>query len=351
MPKATKAKSGGLATILKWVGGTTAVLSLVFGLRQLTILITDARSRQRQITELIATGKLQQEARDYGAAWKSLGKAAELRGTDSKVRAAQEDLAMAWLDDLRGDQGPAPFSATVDMVVPVISRGAVAAAGSRKADLLAHLGWADFLRWRDGQRGLEPAERYRQALAVDSQNVYAHAMLAHWMLWNGGNLEDANRHFAAARRSGRERPYVRRLQLAALANARNGAGDLEMLRVASDMRKNNEPMDLDDRGRIWDTYYARFISSPAEDSIEPLFAAVPPAEQVATYRWVFENTGYVESKGFLYEYLLARLQDAAGQDAEALATYRSVRSKIPANVRDRIRGSVDSAIVRLTKRP
>ena len=112
--------------------------------------------------------KLQQEARDYGSAWKSLDKAAELRATDARVRAAQEDLAMAWLDDIRGDQGPTPFSATVDMLVPVMSRGVVAAEGSRKADLLAHLGWADFLRWRDGRRELDPSQRYRQALAVDS---------------------------------------------------------------------------------------------------------------------------------------------------------------------------------------
>ena len=256
---------------------------------------------------------------------------------------------MAWLDDIRGDQGPAPFSATVDMLVPVMSRGALAAEGSRKADLLAHLGWADFLRWRDGQRGLEPAERYRQALAVDSLNAYAHTMLAHWMLWNGADLDEANRHFAAALRSGRERAYVRRLQLAALANRRDAAGSLEMLRVANDMRKGGEPMGDDGRDRLWDAYYDRIVASaPAKSTGLP---AVPPAEQVATYRWVFENTGYVESKGYLYEYLLARLQDAAGQDAEALATYRSVRSKTPANVLGRIRGPVDSAIVRLTRRP
>ena len=362
MPKAKKAKSaragagervdskGKLATALKWVGATTAVLSLVFGLRQLAVLISDARDRQRQVTELIATGKLQQEARDYGSAWKSLGKAAELRATDARVRAAQEDLAMAWLDDIRGDQGPAPFSATVDMLVPVMSRGAVAAEGPRKADLLAHLGWVDFLRWRDGQRGLDPAGHYRQAMAVDSQNVYAHAMLAHWMLWNGGNLADANRHFAAALKSGRERPYVRRLQLAALANTNDDTADLAMLRVANDMRMNDESMNPEGRARIWHIYYARFVASPTQTSTKQLFAAVPPADQVVTYRWVFENSGYVESKGFLYEYPLARLQEAAGQDAEALATYRSVRSKIPANVLGRIRVGVDSAIVRLTKR-
>jgi hypothetical protein len=363
MPKETKPTSGQataretpdskgkLATPLKWIGATTALLSLVFGLRQLTILISDARDRQRQITEAIAMAKLQQEARDYGSAWKSLSHAADLRPTDAKVHTAQEDLAMAWLDDIRGDQGPAPFTATVDMLVPVISRGAVAAEGPRKADLLAHLGWADFLRWRDGQRELDPAARYRQALAVDPPNTYAHAMFGHWTLWSGGNLDDADRHFATALKSGRERPYVRRLQLAALANKNDDTADLDMLRVVNDMRVNDESMRPEARARIWDVYYSRFLVSPTRASTERLVAAVPPADQLATYRWLFEKSGYAESKGLLYEYVLARLQDGAGQDSEALATYRSVRSKAPGNGDGRIRAAVDSAIARLARKP
>ena len=65
------------------------------------------------------------------------------------------------------------------------------------------------------------------------------------------------------------------------------------------MRVNNESMRPEDRDRIWDVYYARFVASPTRASTERLVAAVPPAEQVATYRWVFEKSGYVESKGFL----------------------------------------------------
>ncbi len=341
----------GVAALLKWVGGGTAVLSLVFGLRQLTTIISDARQRQQQVTELIAIGRLQQEARDYGAAWTSLAKAAELRTNEPRVRSGQEDLAMAWLDDIRGSQEPTPFTAIVDKLVPVLSRGVVAANGPRKADLLAHLGWADFLRWRDGQRSLDPAAWYRKALAADSQNLFAHAMLAHWTLWNHGNLEDAKGHFASALKSGRERPYVRRLQLAALTNTSDGAGEVELLRVATDMRKGDEPMDPGGRDRIWNIYYSRFVSNAGEDSIDQMFAAVPAAEQTTTYRWMFDTTGYPQSKGVLYLYVLGRLQDAAGQRAEALATYRSIRSRLPASDRGLIRRRVDSTIVRLSRRP
>lgn len=337
-----------VGTALKWVGGATAVLSLVFGVRQLVVLVSEFRDRQRQTAELIAIGKLERDARNYRSAWTSLSKAAALRANDAGIHAAQEDLAMAWLDDIRGSQGAMAFTPIVDSLVPVLSRGVVGSEGSRKADLLAHLGWADFLRWRDGQRAAEPGERYRQALAVDSQNVFAHSMLAHWLLWNQGSTEEAGRHFAAALRSGRERPYVRRLQLAALANMSDDAGDLEIVRVANDMRRANEPIDPTARDRIWDAYYARLVSPSAKASSESLFAAVPPGEQLATYRWVFENSGYLESKGFLYEYAVARLQDAAGEREQALATYRSIRSKLPPNAS--VRGRVDSAIARLATR-
>jgi hypothetical protein len=336
--------------VLKWIGGCTAVLSLVFGLRQLTLLISEARDKRHQVTELIAMGQLQRDARDYGSAWKSLSKAAELGPKEPAVRTAQEDLAMTWLDDIRGDQSSMPFRATVDMVVPVLSRGVLTAEGPRKADLLAHLGWADFLRWRDGDHSLDPAGRYRQALAADSGNVYAHTMLAHWKLWNGGDLEESNRHFATALRSGRERPYVRRLQLAALANRRDPVADLDMVRVANDMRKDGESMTPDGRDRLWDVYYGRFVSAPDESASEQPTNAAPPGELLATYRWLFDTSDYVESKGLLYEYLLARLQDAAGQNAEALASYRAVRPKAQTNGMGHIRDAVDSAIVRLTKR-
>jgi|SRR3954470_23071569 hypothetical protein len=93
------------------------------------------------------------------------------------------------------------------------------------------------------------------------------------------------------------------------------------------MRKAGEPIDPSDLGQLWYPYYSRLVSSHNE-SVVPLFAAVPPLEQVATYRWAFQNTEYPGSKGFLYEYHLARLEDAAGQQVEALDTYRAVRAKM-----------------------
>jgi hypothetical protein len=71
-----------LAKILKWVTAGTAVLTLIFGIRTLTNIITQRGAREKQIGELLGTAQLQRDGRDYPSAWASLVRAAELDGDD-----------------------------------------------------------------------------------------------------------------------------------------------------------------------------------------------------------------------------------------------------------------------------
>jgi hypothetical protein len=252
-----------LARILKWVTAGTAILTLVFGLRTLTNIISERRARDKQIVELLGTAQLQREGLDYPSAWASLDRAAELDGDDERVRRLQEDVAMNWLRDIRGDAGPAPFKTIVDQLTPVLNRGILSASGERRADLQAWLGWSDFLRWRDGQRELDPARRYREALAGDSLNVYGHAMLAHWLLWTNGNRDEASRHFARAVASGRELTFVRQLQFAAYGDVRGPEGDAALLRFANELRVGGETPMPRLHSRIWPVYYRCLGQDPA----------------------------------------------------------------------------------------
>ena len=58
-----------LERVLKWVGGINAILSLLFGLHQMTQLVSNLRERQRHIAELYKVGKLQQGVADYEGVW------------------------------------------------------------------------------------------------------------------------------------------------------------------------------------------------------------------------------------------------------------------------------------------
>lgn len=312
-----------LEIVLKWAGGTTAILSLIFGLNQLTQLVSDVRERQRQATEHYNVGKLQHGAADYVGAWNSFeqglkasgagGKLVKLTGQLGKetimLREAQEDLAMEWLENITTSEGQS-FTDIVDRLFPVLSRGLASSSGARKADLLAHTGWANFLRWRDGKRHLNPEPQYREALEIDPANPYAHAHWGHWILWMGEAPEGARQHFSAALTSGRVRDYVRRIQLSAWKNEGED-GHPEFLAAVNDMRKNHESIDSQTISYLRAIYY---LSCPRYDSTRftRLIAAVPATEQLATFRALLSDWDSPSRDA-----CLASLMQAAGQQEEA----------------------------------
>ena len=113
---------------------------------------------------------------------------------------------MVWLENMQAKEGES-FADLVAPLDPVINRGIAGSSGPRKADLLAHAGWATFLKWRAGQRGLDPDPQYGQALATDANNPYANAYRAHWLLWTRN--EKALRGTHAVRRRAGIRPGER----------------------------------------------------------------------------------------------------------------------------------------------
>lgn len=346
-PPGTPAGRQVMATALKWVGGVTAVLSLVFGLRQLTDMVSSRRQLNREVTELLETSEMQKQARDYAGAWHSIEEADRLTKGGRDARAAQEALAMDWLENARVIADQQKFSDIVGKAVPVLDRAASAAEGARKADLLAHLGWAEFLRSRDGVSGQQPDTYYCQALKIDPQNAHAHAALGHWILWHGGRVPEAEREFSLALDSGRGRGWVRELQLGGLENVHSGEAEMELIRVVNDMRKNSEQVDPHTRSAVWFVYDADF--DPQSPQRQQLLAAVPPAEQLATFSWLFDTADFDQSRNWIRDFYRAILQEGAGQRAEALQTLRSVRSGLPYAVDPRFRNEVEKAIGCLSK--
>ena len=300
----------------------------------------ERREQRARAVALVQQSEARVAAGDHESAWKLLEQASALAPAAGEVIGSQERLAMAELRSAgvrfaRG--GDAGYQALVDRTLPVLSRGASAAKGERLADLIAHMGWADYLRQRAGIGGPPPADRYRQALDVDPRNVYAHAMWGFELLRQRGasaGLAEAQRHFAAAVDARRERGYVRHLQVAALLQtytnvwiedpAREGAA----LRVVHEMRVNGEPRPTgwqpgSLRNAVWSIYHFDVVTS---DRLEPLSAALPPAEHLATFRWLFPEHDLAESDGapspFSYFFVLAQLQERSGDRAGALASYQ-----------------------------
>jgi hypothetical protein len=148
-------------------------------------------------------------------------------------------------------------------------------------------------------------------------------MWGHWTLWNHGGIDEAERHFSSALESGREKGYVRDLQLSALLNCNNDACDEELVRVLNAIRKEQGSIGPEMAHQIFSMYYRQILPSGAGTA--RFVNAVPPAEHVATFKWVFERLQPDDSQKLLGSGYLSVLQEAAGQRDEALEGYRSVQ--------------------------
>jgi hypothetical protein len=229
----------------------------------------------------------------------------------------------------------------------VLARGSSGAKGERLGNLLAHMGWADYLRGgRAESGGLDPVKQYRAALEADPANVYAHAMWGFELLRDRSSpaaLAEAKRHFAAALETGREREYLRYLEVSALLQAYTNVWieDLErqkeVLRVVSAMRTGNESRPKgwgpgSFKGKVWSIYYFGFV---ADNERAQLLAALPPAEHLATFRWLFPEDDLPADRGeywvFEYRFVVAQVEEYGGDRTGALASYRRLLGEFASN--------------------
>ncbi|MCI0546057.1 MAG: toll/interleukin-1 receptor domain-containing protein [Candidatus Rokubacteria bacterium] len=303
-----------------------------------------------ELTRLAAEGDRDREAGSYATAWDTYARAAAL-APDPDVLARQERLAMDWLENIRVTAGKDTFASIVEKVRPVLSRCAASPERVRAADCLAHLGWGDYLRSRDGEGGLDPVQHYRRAVASDADNPYANAMWGHHLLHSGGSLESAQAHFARAVASGRERPYVRTLQIAGLLYRREPAREEQLVRVLNEMRAGGEDPPRRQPGRIeparlWSVYYDRLVNGYARSSF---LAALPGADHLATFRWLFPEDSVPADRRNLHRFMLATFQEQAGERADALASYRALASALAGEGGGTVSRLVAQALDRLSK--
>ena len=88
--------------------------------------------------------------------------------------------------------GPQPFfHDVVDPLKSALVRRLPDTYGREKADLHAHIGWANFLRYRDGFPRTDIGEEFDIAIREDPDNFYGHVMRGFWTLWEGGPVDAA----------------------------------------------------------------------------------------------------------------------------------------------------------------
>lgn len=304
-----------------------------------------------QARSLIQQSDAQAEFED---GWKLLQEAHAVAPVSREVSEAQEKLAMEWLRKAiflrRADK--AYLDALVERTRPVLSRAATDAKGARLADVLAHMGWADYLLDRGGRQGKpNSTEYYRRALDADPRNAYARAFQGYEAMWRlrvPDVFPDARKLFSAAAESSRGNApvhdYIRFLQLWGLIEVGKPDWTREAIRVANEMRIGGEKLPEDQYGawvkrRLYYTYSDTIGSDTERDRRGPLLAALPPAEHLQLFQWLFSENDLppnVDRDNWLFHYFytLAGVKEYAGDRAGAIASYRRVLDIIKENKYD-----------------
>ena len=320
-----------IGDVLKWIGGVTALLSLFLLAQQVNNVVSTWTDRQESVAALIMASDLQASAGDYAGAWGLLDQALALEPGSTQVQAHRVDLAMLWVRKIAitGDQ---TFSEIINPLLPSLYLGAVRSGSSERADALAHIGWSNALRTRDGVRQLAIDEQFDAALVADPDNVFAHTWQATWLFMRANDVDYdkpkidlARAHFDAALATGQRRQWIRSMQLLSYLDSYDTAAQIEAIAVVASLKAEGSTLAAHDA-----TFFERELTNlvigrgnRADILRDAALNSFTWNEILDVYIWVISmrpDTNYDPQE----RYALARLTELAGEPVNALAMYRSL---------------------------
>lgn len=366
-----KSKDSPMDSFKKWLGLVAAVLSVSSAIYGVLKFQAEKRELAGVVEERLTAGRMELGAKDYGAAWVDLQAAAKaakgagllvnllggLSAEQRQVRTAQEDLAMEWLRKVVLPRYASHYD-IADKVLDFLTSDAASASGSRKADLLAHIGWAHFCTKAAGATGGEPIDVedalyfYREAIALDPSNPYANVFWGSTILQGSGGDDDshvaeASKHFAAALTTKRERATVRKFQLTSLSQHLEPASNKAYLAALYQMLQAGEPL-----GPFKEVALFHYDSAleHGDPELKTELTELPPAHQVELLHALLTGTDPLSRYGVSGQIALALALEAVGKPGDALAVWRKVQEGgVYMKLMGKERGAqVDAAIKRLT---
>jgi len=323
-----------MATVLKWIAGITTVISLVIGASRVNDLFSDWQERKIAVSQLVNAAMLQTDSNDYKGAWALVDEALSFNPSSQLARQQKTTIAMAWVRLIRVLETET-FVDTVDKLLPTLYQGSVNEDPSIAASALAHIGWANYLRSRDGtiDTGLEIEKYYVRALELDPDNIYAHAMWAYWMLLPRNPNRDmdlavANSHFAAALETGIDHEYIKELQVSALINAKsNNKVKFELIKIAEEINQHNGMLSQRHHNQVY-RVFADIVapSNIMDQSTQPIFnqliETIKPIALLELSKWLDTDDEHKASRPSTRKMMNARLEELAGNREKALSFYR-----------------------------
>ncbi len=338
-----------LGSLVKLAAALTTIIGVGTAAYQVYSTLHDETIRRERITTSMRLAASQLEGKDYALSWDANAKALELAPTDATAQAQQAQIAMAWLDDVRlsSKPGATKFGDISDPLLDSLARRAASPSvrGVELADLKAHIGWARFLKSRDGVTGLHVAEEFDAALKIDPDNMYGHVMRGFLLLWEGGPPEAARADFEKALNSSVNPAYRDQMILSALFNSSNDEHQFAAVNFADRIRKDGRTIDDRSRQRLLWTYE---IGIGDIEYLARLSRIMPVQDHIATLDWLLTDQTDRERRqndSVLKAYFL----ELAGNNPEALALYQQVVAATAPQTAKRAVELARSGIRRLTE--
>jgi hypothetical protein len=327
-----------VSTVLKWAGGISVVVSLMIALHQLNGIYDSWQERAVSVKELVEAARLLEGTGDYRGSWLMVSQALELDAASRGARNYQVLLAMTWIRSLwSADEFDEELQA---QLMPILHRGAVAD-GEGRADVMAHIGWANNLRWESGL-DIDGDKNFRLALEYDTDNVYAHSMWGWGLLVypysdksNDELLAEALTHFNLALEHVEQRDWVNRLRFEALRKSKIPESRVELLKAANSSRIAGMTLSPFIRQGVFGSLEL-VIDTPANSrhtKLENLTAAIPALQLLETADWLIEGligeVGFEWLTEFRVQYVVAHLLEAAERNEEALEILETLEERFP----------------------
>jgi hypothetical protein len=283
---------------------------------------------QRHVrSDLVAAADDRLVHHDYEAAWAANAKLRQLSPKDASAAAQQAQIAMQWLEDvhLSSQIGPQGYSAVVDPLKTVLVERLAETQGPARADLQAHIGWANFLRYRDGWPDLGIAGEFDAAIASDPANLYGHVMRGFWLLWQDRPIDAARADFAIAMQSKTNPAFSDRLIMASLTNIQSDELMAGAIEYANMIRRTGRNFD-DHTKKELISYYSECLHD--NGLLARIVGTLPASEQTLLLDWL-KKAAKSQGDQWVASYYAAYFAARDGQKADAIQRYTNLIGTMP----------------------
>ena len=306
--------------------------------------IADYFQGQSELRSLIAAADERLTRADYEAAWQTNAKARELVPANTGAAEQQARIAMKWLENMRlsSADGRQTLGEVVDPLKSILIERLAGTAGRERADLRAHIGWANFLLYRAGRPETDIVGEFDAAIVEDPDNLYGHVMRGYWILSNGGPLDRARANLDAALQSSTDPAYSDMLIMAGLMNRTSDEFMAGAIEYADKIRKAGRNIGAGTkRSLVW--YYT--VGLRDMELLAKISALLPPGEQTVFLDWL-RQSDIADREKRVATYFMAFFAERAGKKEEALRLYRELVSTSSGTGED-LAGLSQAAIARL----